>query len=155
MTAAVVAYAKKHRPAIIAECAAADATATAAAAAAASAAAAAAASPSEEGEGAVPAVPAALPPSERFVAIVDMGGSSTTVGIGAVTGTGCRLVTSVSNASLGADVFHKRLFDVVAAQCNKKHGVTLLPTSRAGGRATRECEKAKKVCVCALVDDCV
>ena len=96
-------------------------------------------------------------PSERFVAIVDMGGSSTSACIGAVSATGCRVVVSVSNAQLGADVFHKRLFDVVAAQCHKKHGVTLLPTSRPGGRATRECEKAKKVrcahtcaCTCAI-----
>jgi hypothetical protein len=89
---------------------------------------------------------APMPIPERFVAIVDIGGSSSSMAVAGFSASGARTLAVVHNATLGADAVHHRLFEQVAAQCHKKHGVTLVPGSRAGGRALRECEKAKKVC---------
>lgn len=81
----------------------------------------------------------------RIVAIIDVGAAVTSVGLfsfaeGAITELACE-----STPKLGANVVHHRLFDLVAAAVCGTHSVTLRPSSKAGGRAMRECEKAKKV----------
>ncbi len=92
---------------------------------------------------------------ERFVIVVDVGAAFTSAAVLGFTGASSREVATVHNSRLGASVFHRRLFDVVATHCAAKHGVKLLPSSRAGGRALRECEKAKKVACAARSVVCV
>jgi tetratricopeptide (TPR) repeat protein len=81
----------------------------------------------------------------RIVTIVDVGAAVTSVGVFAFTDGSTTEVACECLPTLGANTVHHRLFELVAAAVSAKHGVTLVPTSKAGGRAMRECEKAKKV----------
>lgn len=88
---------------------------------------------------------AGLGEEERMVLIVDAGAAITSVGVYAFSCGGSRCVAGRSLPGVGADRVHALLFDYVAATVAAKHGVVLTASSRAGGRAMRECEKAKRV----------
>ena len=83
-------------------------------------------------------------PSERFVAIVDMGSSCTSVCVGAVSPLASRVVACVSDAGLGGDVFTRRLFEVCCAGLRVPACVSSRP-SVPGFLGTRACQC---VCVC-------
>ncbi|GMF12252.1 unnamed protein product [Phytophthora lilii] len=81
----------------------------------------------------------------RYIAIVDMGHTSTSVAVVKLTPDGETLLATEADLELGAETLDRRLFEHFQKEVQTKHQLTVTLHSKEGKRLFQACEKLKKL----------
>ncbi|RLN68736.1 hypothetical protein BBP00_00000789 [Phytophthora kernoviae] len=85
------------------------------------------------------------PETARFIAIVDMGYTNTSVSIVKLTPKGETLLATEADLGLGAETLDRRLFEHFQKEVQEKHHISVSFHSKEGKRLFHACEKLKKL----------
>lgn len=81
----------------------------------------------------------------RYIAIVDMGHTSTSVAVVELTADGETVLATEADVELGAEKFDRRLFEHFQNEVQTKHQLSVSLHSKEGKRLYQACEKLKKL----------
>ncbi|CAI5737506.1 unnamed protein product [Hyaloperonospora brassicae] len=81
----------------------------------------------------------------RYIAIVDMGHTNTSVAIVKLTHEGETLLATEADLDLGAETLDRRLFEHFQNEVRAKHGLGVVLHSKEGKRLFQACDKIKKL----------
>ncbi|POM75776.1 Hsp70-like protein [Phytophthora palmivora] len=81
----------------------------------------------------------------RYIAIVDMGHTSTSVAVVKLTPEGETVLATEANVELGAETLDRRLFEHFQNEVQSKHQLNVTFHSKEGKRLFQACEKLKKL----------
>ncbi|KAF4322031.1 hypothetical protein JM18_002296 [Phytophthora kernoviae] len=85
------------------------------------------------------------PETARFIAIVDMGYTNTSVSIVKLTPKGETLLATEADLGLGAETLDRRMFEHFQKEVQEKHHISVSFHSKEGKRLFHACEKLKKL----------